>query len=167
MRYQCHRRFRDLPSAYSIFSRPLVCSCRRRLPLQWVTRYSNSPSCLSIEALENLAPNVKQSNHDEREIAAISRICECVTKELDDGRRASKEGQQHLVYRADYELNVDVFYRYEDIERGERTKNLEMWTRRKAEDRLHQETVCKSSSRGWIQARQSYTTSMVIPCCTV
>lgn len=92
---------------------------------------------------EWFAPKVKQSIHYERGMVASFRICERMRKELDDGSGAYEEGQQHLVYKAEYESKVEALYRYEGMERRERTKNPKKWIRRLAGDSLQQEAVCK------------------------
>lgn len=64
-------------------------------------------------------------------------------KGLDDGSGAHKEGQRHLVYKAEYKSKVEALYRHEGMESWEPTENPKKWIRRLAEDSLQQEAVCK------------------------
>jgi hypothetical protein len=121
-----------------------------RIPLSKASTTAMGHSLLHIAALpfnwsdfENSAPKVKQSIHDERGMVASFRLCERMMKEWDESNGAYEEGQQHLVYKADYESKVEALYRYEGMERWERTRNPKKWIRRAAEDCLQQKTVCK------------------------
>jgi hypothetical protein len=120
------------------------------IPLSKASTTAMGHSLLHIAALpfnwsdfENSAPKVKQSIHDERGMVASFRLCERMTKDWDDGGGACQEGQRHLAYKADYESKMEALYRYEGMERLERTKNPKKWTRRKGEDCVQQEAVCK------------------------
>jgi len=120
------------------------------IPLSKASTTAMGHSLLHVAALpfnwsdvESSAPKVKQSIHDERGMVASFRICERMTKEWDDGSGAYEEGQRHLVYKAEYESKVEALYRYEGMERWERTKNPKKWIRRAAEEGFQQEAVCK------------------------
>ena len=120
------------------------------IPLSEASTTAMGHSLLHIAALpsnwsdfENSAPKVNQSIHDERGMVASFRICERMRNELDDGSGAYEEGRRHLVYKAEYESKVEALYRYEGMERRERTKNPKKWIRRLAEDGLQQEAVCR------------------------